>query len=74
MKFINPIKENNEEIYPKRGLLNDFDSTYFTVLVIDFIKKIGDEPSEKNIKNIIDYILENITPNKVDLNSKRAGF
>ncbi len=74
MKFINPLKENKEEIYPKKGLFNDFDSTYFTVLVMDFIKKIGDEPSEKNTKTIIDYILENITPYKIDLNSKRAGF
>ena len=74
MKFINPIKENKEEIYPKKGILNDFDSTYFTILVMDFIKKIGDEASEKNVKTIIDYILENITPYKIDLNSKRAGF
>ena len=41
---------------------------------MDFIRKIGNEPSEKNTKTIIDYILENITPYKIDLNSKRAGF
>lgn len=74
MKFFNPINGKIKEIYPEKGLFNDFDSTYFAVLVIDFIKSMKEEVTEENVKNIIDYILDNITPYEVNLNSKRAGF
>jgi len=74
-KFLNPINGKPEEIYPEKGLFNDFDSVYFTVLVMDFISKFAEEtPTEKNTKTIIDFILDNIIPVKVNLNSKRAGF
>ncbi len=74
-KFLNPFNSTSKEIYPSRGLFNDFDSTYFTVLVMDFVRKYTDEdPTEKNTKSILDFILDNITSRKIDLNSKRAGF
>lgn len=74
-KFLNPFNGKPMAIYPEKGLFNDFDSTYFTVAVIDFVKKYtDDEPSEKNVKVMLDFILDNITPRKINLNSKRAGF
>ena len=74
-KFLNPFNSRPVEIHPSKGLFNDFDSTYFTVLVMDFIRDYtSDEPTEKNTKIYLDRILNNITPRKIDLNSKRAGF
>lgn len=74
-KFLNPFNSKPEEIYSSKGLFNDFDSTYFTILVMDFIRKYtGEDPTEENTKSILDFILDNITPRKIDLNSKRAGF
>jgi hypothetical protein len=73
-KFLNPINGKKEEIFPEKGLFNDYDSTYFTVLVIDFIKKIKQTPTEKNVKKLINYIIENCTPGDISLNYKRAGF
>ena len=74
-KFLNPFNSKSEEIYSSKGLFNDFDSTYFTILVMDFIRKYTDEdPTEENTKSIFDFILDNITSRKIDLNSKRAGF
>ena len=73
MKFFNPINGKTEEIYPEKGLFNDFDSTYFTILVIDFIKSTKEEVTEEAVKRKIDDILSYITPYKVSLNSKRAG-
>lgn len=73
--FLNPFNGSSKPIYPEKGLFNDFDSTYFTFSVIDFIKRYTeDEPSEQNAKILLDFILDNITPRKINLNSKRAGF
>ena len=42
---------------------------------MDFIRKYTvEDPTEENTKSILDFILDNITPRKIDLNSKRAGF
>ena len=41
LKFKNPINNQNKPIYEKKGLLNSYDETCLTVLVIDFIKSIG---------------------------------
>ena len=50
-KFLNPFNSRPVEIYSSKGLFNDFDSTYFTVLVMDFIRDYtSDEPTEKNTK------------------------
>lgn len=74
-KFLNPFNSRPVEIYPSKGLFNDFDSTYFTILVMDFIRNYTpDEPTEKNTKIYLNRILNNITARKIDLNSKRAGF
>lgn len=74
-KYLNPFDNKPRQIYPEKGLLNDFDSTYFTILVRDFVIKYTDEvPTEKHTKLVMDFILDNITPRKINLNSKRAGF
>lgn len=73
-KFLNPMNESENPIYKKKGLLNDFDSSYFCVLVIDFLNSIGETPDEENVKNIMDFIIDNMSSKKSNLLSKRAGF
>ena len=58
--FKNPIDEDEPHIYTEIGLYDDFDSTYFTHTVIDYMKKIGLETTKRNIKNTLKYILDNI--------------
>lgn len=74
LKFKNILNGSVKPNYEKKGLLNNFDDTYFISIVIDYIRKIDEEPSEKNIKTIIDYILENINIGKVNLLSKKANL
>ena len=74
LNFINPLKKDESMIYKDKGLLNDFDSTYFCVLVMDFLKSIGEEPDEENVKGIIDFIIDNMSSKGSNLLSKRAGF
>lgn len=62
--YLNPINNSKTKIYEEKGLYNDYDSTYFTQVVMDYLYKINKARSEENVKNIIDYILDNIYPNK----------
>ena len=73
-RFLNPINESERPIYKEKGLLNDFDSTYFCVLVMDFLTSMGEIPNEENVKNIMDFIIDNMSSKKSNLLSKRAGF
>ena len=73
-KFKNPINRKINDIYPERGLFNDFDSTYLTVLVIEYIRRTEENITEKKVKKILDFILDNIGSRKMNLNSRRAGF
>lgn len=73
-KFLNPLNKRENPIYKKKGLMNDFDSSYFCVLVIDFLNSIGETPDEENVKNIMDFIIDNMSSKKSNLLSKRAGF
>ena len=73
-KFKNPINDSKKNIYPKKGLFNDYDSSYLTVLVIEYIKRTGQKPTEKKVKETLDFVLDNLTGRKMNLNSKRAGF
>jgi hypothetical protein len=67
-KFNNPIDGTNNPIYEKRGLENDFDSTIFTIIVMDYLKKINKPITYKSVINIIDYILDNCYEEKdIDL-------
>jgi len=74
VNFLNPMNENEDKIYDSKGLFNDFDSTYFCILVMDFLKSIDEIPTPENVKNIFDFILDNISSKKSNLLSKRAGF
>ena len=54
--------------------MNDFDSTYFCVLVMDFLTSMGEVTNEENVRNIMDFIIDNMSSKKSNLLSKRAGF
>ncbi len=73
-KFSNPIDGSETPIYKEKGLMNDFDSTYFCVLVMDFLESMGEVANEENAKNIIDFIIDNMSSKKSNLLSKKAGF
>lgn len=73
-KFKNPIDNSNREIYPEKGLYNDYDSVYLTILVMEYIKRNEDRVSEKKVKEKLSFILNNISNRESNLNSKRAGF
>ena len=73
-KFLNPINESERPVYKEKGLLNDFDSTYFGVLVMDFLTGMGEIANEENVRNIMDFIVDNMSSKKSNLLSKRAGF
>lgn len=70
-KFINPIDGTKKEIYPDKGLYNDYESTTFTIIVIDYLKKINKLVNEKNIKLLIDKILKECYYNEIDLILKK---
>lgn len=74
MKFVNPLTNDESMIYKEKGLLNDFDSTYFCVLVMDYLKSIDEVPNEENTHSIINFIIDNISSKGTNLLSKRAGF
>ena len=74
LKFTNPVLEDESMIYKEKGLLNDFDSTYFCVLVMDYLKSIDEIPNQENVYSIIDFIIDNISSKGSNLLSKRAGF
>lgn len=60
-KFENPIDET-ANIYEEHGLLNDFDSTFLTHVVIDYLEKIGKD--KDNVKFMLDYIFKNMNTTK----------
>ena len=73
-KFLNPINNSKRGIYPTKGLFNDYDSTCLTVLVIEYIKRTSGNVTEREIKSKIDFILDNLSSRRLNLNFKRAGF
>ena len=73
-KYKNPINNSNKEIYPKKGLYNDYDSVYLTILVMDYIRRNDNRVTEKKVKEKLSFILNNISGKGSNLNSKRAGF
>ena len=59
--YSNPIHKDNMYIYPELGIFNDYDSVYFTHVVIDYMNKIGRRVSYENVRSLIKFILEKIT-------------
>jgi len=62
--YFSPIDGSKRPIYKKKGLYNDFESTAFTIIVIDYLKKINSLVSETNILKILDFILDNCYANR----------
>ena len=73
-KFLNPLNKSSEPVYESKGLFNDYDSIYLVKLVIEFIQGIGESVNEKNVKKIIDFILDNMSNKRINLLTKKAGF
>lgn len=59
--YTNPIHIDQMHIYPELGLFNDYDSVYFTHVVMDYMAKIRQPVNYKNIRKLLKIILEKIT-------------
>ena len=70
--FKNPIDFTNDPIYPEQGLLNNYDSVVFATIVKDYLIKVNQEADLNKVRNMIDYILAEITvsgKNKLIINT-----
>ena len=59
--YKNPIHDEETFIYPEIGLFDDYDSLYFTHVVIEYMTKIGQKINHDSVKKLLKYILYNIT-------------
>ena len=64
LKFFHPLYGNKMPIYLDRGMNNDYESTGFYTIIMDYLKKINTPVNEANIKQILVYILDNCYPGK----------
>lgn len=73
-RYFNPIDGSKNFIYGKRGLFNDFDSTYFSVIVLEYMKKYMVVFTYNDFKRTMDVILDRITNKSTNIILKKAGF
>ena len=64
LNFFHPLYGNKMPIYLARGMNNDYESTGFYTIIMDYLKKINTPVNEANIKQILVYILDNCYPSK----------
>jgi len=70
-KYFNPIDMSKNFIFSEMGLFNDFDSTYFTFVLIEYLKKRKLSISKDKISKLLKFILTEISMKKRDLLEKR---
>jgi len=58
--YINPLNPEKEFIMKEEGLCDDFDSTLFTCVIMDYVKKIGLDANEETVKPLLKKILNGI--------------
>ena len=74
VKFLNPIDGSNEAIFKEIGLNNDLDSTAYTVIVMDYLRRIGVKPTKENVQELLFFIDKNILENATTtLMKKKTG-
>lgn len=71
--FINPLTGKDDPIYQDLGFDNNYDDVYFCLVVIDYLKKFGQEPTEKAVMNTIEFIDENIIFGRTRMIDKKTG-
>ncbi len=62
--YYNLLNNSKDHIYSERGLYNDYESTAFTQIIIDYLKKINMSYNETNVKKIIDFIMDKCNGDK----------
>lgn len=71
-KFFNPISNDEKAILSERGLINDYDSTAFIVIIMDYLKKTNTPIGLDYIMKVLYFILDNTyARKKIDLNIER---
>ena len=66
-KYYNPMNNTQGFIYKERGLKNDFDSTYFCIIISDLLKNLKMKSEISNFKKLTDFIIENIHPENTNI-------
>ena len=60
----NPFTRDNKHIHYDLGLHNDYDSVHLTHVVMAYLSKIGQSPTEDTTHELLDFILTNISPTR----------
>lgn len=62
--YKNPFTGDTKHIYYDIGLCNDYDSLYVTHVVMDYLRKIEQNPDETKTLKLLEHILSNISPTR----------
>jgi hypothetical protein len=73
IKFVNPLTNIVEPISKELGLLNDWDSTVFTMTVKDYLLKFNGETTPDAVLRLCKAIIEDIGKEIVSLTGLRSG-
>ena len=73
VKFVNPLTNIMEPISKDLGLLNDWDSTVFTMTVKDYLIKFNGETTPDAVLRLCEAIINDIGKETVSLTSLRSG-
>jgi hypothetical protein len=60
--FFHPFRSDMTPISEELGLTNDYDSTSTVYTVIDYLTKVGQEPSEANTLKLLKYMITKCHP------------
>lgn len=60
--YKNPIDLSNNPVYKEKGFTNNYDSVCSTMILKDYLQKVNADVNMSNVRSLIDYIIDNITP------------
>ena len=60
--YKNPIDLSNNPVYKEKGFTNNYDSVCSAMILKDYLQKVNAEVNISNVRSLIDYIVDNITP------------
>ena len=49
-------------MYKEKGFTNNYDSVCSAMIFKDYLQKVNAEVNVSNVRSLIDYIIDNITP------------
>lgn len=71
-KYLNPVDGSKNTIHKEKGVMNDYESTAMTIIVMDYLKKINALVNKENVVKLLDFILDNCySDKKINLTTSR---